>query len=340
MILHVGLSTLQGKPRSMRDGQWKSTFKFTIRQSLRLPVTPTTNTKGNDMATFFKEFNEDSPFPDGMPHVKFIEPSRERGHYRLKCRIVSGDDLIRVACAINVLRHNRYKVRLEIMYLMGGRMDVRNSEYEPYTLKAICDIINGFDIESVSVFCPHSQATADLLHKYERMFDDDGSFFFQMGVNRCMDRLIPNIDSGMKFEGISLVFPDAGAAKRFGKMPFVGSWLNSNIVVMDKDRDRSTGKIMGMKIAEGAVKRVCVIVDDLCDGGATFRGCGEILKERGAEFVGLVVAHGIFSKGLPIGNVDYVFTSNSFCEWGKSLALNVEPRKLSVYNLQTGEVRC
>lgn len=52
MILHVGLSTLQGKPRSMRDGQWKSTFKFTTRQSLRLPVTPTTNTKGNDMANW------------------------------------------------------------------------------------------------------------------------------------------------------------------------------------------------------------------------------------------------------------------------------------------------
>ena len=52
MILHFGLSTLQGKPRSMRDGQWKSTFKFTIRQSLRLPVTPTTNTKGNDMANW------------------------------------------------------------------------------------------------------------------------------------------------------------------------------------------------------------------------------------------------------------------------------------------------
>jgi len=308
--------------------------------SINLHRTPTTNTKGNDMATFFKEFNEESPFPDGMPHVKFIEPLRERGNYRLKCRIVSGDDLIRVACAINVLRHNRYKVHLEIMYLMGGRMDVRNSEYEPYTLKAICDIINGFDIESVSVFCPHSQATADLLHKYERMFDDDGSFFFQMGVNRCMDRLIPSTESGVDFEGISLVFPDAGAAKRFGKMPFVGSWVNSNIVVMDKDRDRSTGKILGMKIAEGVVKRVCVIVDDLCDGGATFKGCGEILKERGAEFVGLVVAHGIFSKGLPIRNVDYVFTSNSFCEFGECLALNFEPRKLSVYNLQTGEVRC
>jgi hypothetical protein len=52
MILHIGLSTLQGKPRSMRDGQLKSTFRFTIRQSLRLPVTPATNTKGNDMANW------------------------------------------------------------------------------------------------------------------------------------------------------------------------------------------------------------------------------------------------------------------------------------------------
>lgn len=67
MTLHVGLSTLQGEPvkkRIIHTGEnfavlvserqihWKSILTPTIRHSLRLPGTPTTNTKGNDMATW------------------------------------------------------------------------------------------------------------------------------------------------------------------------------------------------------------------------------------------------------------------------------------------------
>jgi hypothetical protein len=52
MTLHFGLSTLQGKLENMRDGQLKFTFTPTIRHSLRLLGTPTTNTKGNDMSIF------------------------------------------------------------------------------------------------------------------------------------------------------------------------------------------------------------------------------------------------------------------------------------------------
>jgi ribose-phosphate pyrophosphokinase len=59
-------------------------------------------------------------------------------------------------------------------------------------------------------------------------------------------------------------------------------------------------------------------VDDLCDGGATFIGAAKCLRDAGAKFVGLVVPHGIFSRGVSHvldNGIDHIHTSNSFKDW-------------------------
>jgi len=43
-----------------------------------------------------------------------------------------------------------------------------------------------------------------------------------------------------------------------------------------------------------------LIVDDICDGGATFNQAAQILKEKGAVNLYLYVTHGIFIKGLDL----------------------------------------
>jgi ribose-phosphate pyrophosphokinase len=259
------------------------------------------------MSTFGNRFNESSPFPDGQPHLMIEE--FDDGLPVIKCRIVSGDDLIRVGMAVDVFRHQGRNPLLSIYYLMGSRMDRRLSDQEPYTLKVVCNFINALDVHAVRVFVPHSSATSDLLGKFRDWNPEYERGFYEQGIlQSCAFTRLSSATS------MSLVFPDAGATKRFVKMGIANLFSEAPIVTLYKDRDERTGKIHGTKLLNGEVRKHCVIVDDLCDGGATFKGAAECLKSHGAETVSLVVAHGVFSKGESIDGIDCISTSNSFCE--------------------------
>lgn len=266
-----------------------------------------------------------SGFPDGQPHLKILSISGEER--TIRCRITNPTDLVRVGLAVEVLKSHRFKVKLEILYLMGGRMDRRISDREPYTLKVVCNTVNAYAADSVRVFAPHSKTTVDLLNNYDEHFDCFAEeSFYDMAAMKAVVALSDKFDY-YKDEGavvldaemrnlvrqqpISFIFPDEGAMKRYSKGNLLKWWSNANLVTLTKDRELSTGKIKGMKIVDGVQRDICIIIDDLCDGGATFQGAAECLKP-GASKVGLIVAHGIFSKGLPIKGVDWVGTTNSF----------------------------
>ncbi|HEY3494777.1 MAG TPA: phosphoribosyltransferase family protein [Polyangiaceae bacterium] len=103
-------------------------------------------------------------------------------------------------------------------------------------------------------------------------------------------------------------FPDAGALARYGNMVAAdGQWR----IVASKVRDQETGVITGTRV-DGAVRgHRAMIIDDICDGGATFIALAKLLREQGAESVFLFVSHGIFSRGLePLfaAGIDRIFT--------------------------------
>ena len=62
--------------------------------------------------------------------------------------------------------------------------------------------------------------------------------------------------------------------------------------------------------------KVCLILDDICDGGGTFTGLSHVLRGTyGARAVDLFVTHGIFSKGLPLDGIRAVHTTDSYRPW-------------------------
>jgi ribose-phosphate pyrophosphokinase len=75
-----------------------------------------------------------------------------------------------------------------------------------------------------------------------------------------------------------------------------------------KSRDVRDGKITGFGIedcsdlfaghAEDYVPRL-LVVDDLCDGGGTFVGLGQVLDAKGFD-TDLYVTHGLFTKGTEV----------------------------------------
>jgi ribose-phosphate pyrophosphokinase len=105
---------------------------------------------------------------------------------------------------------------------------------------------------------------------------------------------------------VGILLPDAGAA-RYG--------LKSSLVA-EKKRDPETGKLTEFKVPpkqafEGLDS--VLIVDDICDGGGTFLGIAEAMKDYGLDLY-LYVTHGIFSKGFTdlLKVFKRIYTTDSF----------------------------
>ena len=86
-----------------------------------------------------------------------------------------------------------------------------------------------------------------------------------------------------------------GAKKRYGK--FFGKFPNCSFI---KERDQSTGFIKNLFLNElvNIEGESVLIIDDICDGGMTFKLTAERLLTLGAKEVNLYTTHGIYSKGV------------------------------------------
>jgi ribose-phosphate pyrophosphokinase len=135
-------------------------------------------------------------------------------------------------------------------------------------------------------------------------------------------------------EPVVLVFPDAGAAKRYAKM-FAGQ----EHLIGEKTREFATGKITGLSITKpeawvcGEVKRA-IIVDDLCSRGGTFLEAGQALRENlGFTQVELCVTHleanvyngKLLDDGSPI---DHIYTTDAMVRGC------VDDKKITTYELE------
>ncbi len=109
----------------------------------------------------------------------------------------------------------------------------------------------------------------------------------------------------LEFKPDVLVFPDAGAYERYQNQI---EQREIEVLVLDKVRDQTTGVITSLKldkqktspdlIANEKNKQYrMLIIDDICDGGATFINAALFLHEKFHCEIGLYVTHGIFSKG-------------------------------------------
>lgn len=205
-------------------------------------------------------------------------------------------DLVRLMFLKKYLDSSKVAVELVITYLPYSRMD-RSENDSPFTLKYVAEFINSMSFNSVTLVEPHSDVSPAL-------------------INNCIVKyinfnLLPLVVEkvGFNSEQDYIMFPDAGAGKRYSKMKF------RNVVVGNKERDFETGKINGLTLHgdfKGTGKKV-IIVDDLTSFGGTFIKSAEALRSKGFEKVYLLVAHAENSifKGSLFEHVDKVFTTDS-----------------------------
>lgn len=246
-------------------------------------------------------------FPDGMSYRE-IDKIEDKADIIASLR--SFQDLMELAQLVDYLRFYGCKeFNLVLHYLIGSRMDRDYMGDCPNTLRVVCDTINSMNFDHISVVWPHSEATMIRLNAHESHLSE--ICFIRDGILKFIDH--SKQDPPPSELDMSLILPDAGAAKRY--------WTNHNkilgidldVVECNKIRDVATGQLTDF-IVPRSVKEKCIIVDDLCDGGGTFSGLATKLKKNGAKEIGLVVYHGVFSKGQQLDNIDFTYTTNSFRE--------------------------
>lgn len=195
--------------------------------------------------------------------------------------IKSNDDLMATLLLHDALQRSPAElISLHIPYIPYARQDRVCSSGEPLSMKVVAKLINACKFHKVLVGDPHSDVATALLDNVIVMSQVD-----KIRATKGMQDLCPH----------ALVAPDAGAQKRI--LEVCKMYGHSDYIRCSKVRDPRTGEIMSMEVHQAPVPERCLIVDDICDGGATFKALARRLRARGAKEVVLYVTHGIFSKG-------------------------------------------
>jgi ribose-phosphate pyrophosphokinase len=152
---------------------------------------------------------------------------------------------------------------------------------EPFSLKVFARLINGLGVHEVQVFDPHSDVAPALIDRCRVLGNGDAATAY--------------IRATLSDRSFVLIAPDAGAYKKTERL---ASALGVPVVVATKYRSVIDGSLAAPDVLGDVQGRVCVIVDDICDGGGTFLNLAEALTNAGAAECHLFVSHGIFSKGF------------------------------------------
>lgn len=215
----------------------------------------------------------------------------------IKVRFENNEDITNLIFIKSYLDELNLISSLVIPYMPYSRMD-RTEGLTLFTLKYVCNIINSLNFKTVTIYEPHSDVCVALLNRVKVV---------NMSAN-ITESLIKELQS----ENLYLVFPDAGAEKRYCKQVSY-----NKILTCSKKRDFKTGRILSLDINGEIPKEEfnAIIVDDLCSKGGTFMLTAQKLKEIGAKDIYLVVTHcenSIFEgEILKTDVIKRVYTTNS-----------------------------
>lgn len=240
-------------------------------------------------------------FPNGetrLVHESISNDVIAKAFPNVHFKYENDSDLIKLMFVKEFLDSLKYITStLTIYYMPYSRMD-RSENGSPFTLKYVANFINGLNFDKVIVIEPHSDVTTALLDRAEAKY-----------INFDLIEKVKK-EIGFDEENDSIMFPDAGASKRYSKMKA------KNVIIGNKVRNFETGEILGLDLIRnnvGSTGNKVLIVDDLSSYGGTFVHSAKRLKAEMFEEIYLLVAHAENSifEGELFNNVTGVFTTDS-----------------------------
>lgn len=232
--------------------------------------------------------NTTSIFPGGEVHIAVNESFADHipQMIRITAHLRSPADQMALFMLTDAIRRAcRAPIHLHMPYVPYARQDRVCNPGEALAAKVFCQMINAQGYESVIIFDPHSDVVPALL---DRVVVKDAA--------EAIDHVL---EWPVFANGVTFIAPDAGAQKRVLKL--AKRFGVDSVVCADKVRDTKTGEVRGIAInGVFPAGMPALVIDDICDGGATFVALSEqvaVNQSLDAPLY-LYVSHGIFSKGV------------------------------------------
>lgn len=209
---------------------------------------------------------------------------------QLTWKPIDASEITLLLLTVSALKHQGiHDIDLDILYLPYARQDRVCSPGEAHSLEVICNVLINLDVSVIRLWDVHNrEKTLELLDSHLCIHIESYQIFERF-------KILDDFDVA----NLILCSPDDGAYQRVSDVANQYIWTTP--VVLSKTRNLETGEITGLKwnpynrVVEGYN---VLVIDDICDGGATFIEAAKLLKQKGAEKLYLYVSHGIFSKGL------------------------------------------
>lgn len=259
-------------------------------------------------------------FAGGERHVQ-IDPSiftETNKKVFITAQILNSQDLMDYLLLENALFAQGFEVSLEIPYLPYARQDRICATGQAFSLEVMVRLLNLNSTrlpqqrKQLIVWDAHSSVTLQLMQQ---------ELSFQTIRHIQADEIISQsieLKNILENNNSVLICPDKGAKQRMLQLANVLNLKREQpieVIYCEKIRNPQTGKITHTQVhASDLSHKTAIICDDICDGGATFIGIAQALRQLGCQQIILYITHGIFSKGLQVfdGLVDQIFTTNSF----------------------------
>jgi len=190
----------------------------------------------------------------------------------------------------HLLDESGVKASLELSYLPYGRQDKPVGNDATFALRTFARLLNSLSFTEVHIFDPHSEIAMQLIERSSAFYPTEEVY-----------RLFAEV-------GDLICYPDAGARSKYSSI-----FPDLPYIYGEKIRQQENGQILSYRLIGSAKGKRVLIVDDICDGGATFVNLAAALLKDGATEVSLYVSHGLFSKGTRIlfnSGIKRVFTKN------------------------------
>jgi len=197
------------------------------------------------------------------------------------------EDIMLLMLTVDALREaDTCDIYLEILYFPYARQDRVCMPGQALSLRVICNMLDSLYFNSITVLDAHNE-------------DKIQEFITTPINNLSYDYIFKKYDFFDRFDVAHYVLcaPDKGARHKVQALS--DAFGMGEILCFDKVRCPKTGAIQSIKRCEDGVDisvRDILVVDDICDGGRTFKELAEVLKTMTTGNLKLYVTHGIFSK--------------------------------------------
>lgn len=250
-------------------------------------------------------------FSGGEIHVDISGLPSKCNDYCVKARMQSSEDIMHAIMLINALEHYYPDAEstMVIPYMPYARQDRVCSAGQHFGLGTIAHMLGEFILNKIVLVDPHSYVTEDWV-EYKQHANCQVSVLSQADIISDYNPLADEIGR----DNLMVVAPDKGATEKAQRVADV-CFSTLRVAQGSKVRDPESGKLTGFDVdVQDFQGKDLLIVDDICDGGGTFIGLAEVLKERNCGSLSLYVTHGIFSNGFKeLAKVfDKVYTTDSF----------------------------